>query len=126
MCIRDRQKTVQANPVSAQVALEWPFNGDGATSSPADTLTPAVKTLQGNFKWISHTFDHENLDAITSAAAVSELTQNNTAAATLGLTTFNTSRLITPDVSSLDNPLFLQAAFELSLIHISEPTRLLS
>src|SRR5664280_339945 len=106
----DWQKTVQANPVSAQVALEWPFNGDGATSSPSDTLTPAVKTLQGNFKWISHTFDHENLDAITSAAAVSELTQNNTAAATLGLTTFNTSRLITPDVSGLDNPLFLQAA----------------
>ena len=108
----DWQKTVQANPVSAQVALEWPFNGDGATSSPSDTLTPAVKTLQGNFKWISHTFDHENLDAITSAAAVSELTQNNTAAATLGLTAFNTSRLITPDVSGLDNPLFLQAALD--------------
>src|SRR5450759_3910818 len=108
----DWQKTVQANPVSAQVALEWPFNGDGATTPPPDTLTPAVKTLQGNFKWISHTFDHENLDAITYAAAVSELTQNNTAAATLGLTTFNTSRLITPDVSGLDNPLFLQAALD--------------
>jgi hypothetical protein len=101
---------VQANPVSAQVALEWPFNGDGATSPPPDTLTAAITALQGNFKWISHTFDHENLDAITYAAAVSELTQNNTAAATLGLTTFNTSRLITPDVSGLDNPLFLQAA----------------
>ena len=108
----DWQKTVQANPVSAQVALEWPFNGDGTTGTPTDTLTPAVKTLQSNFKWISHTWDHENLDAIAHDPAVLELTYNNTAATTLGLIKFNSSRLITPDVSGLDNPAFLQAANE--------------
>src|SRR5664280_2361211 len=96
----DWQKTVQANPVSAQVALEWPFNGNGTTGTPPDALTQAVTALQGNFKWISHTWDHENLDAIAHDPAVLELTQNNTAATTLGLTTFNTSRLITPDAVS--------------------------
>src|SRR5664280_2221935 len=118
------QNTMRAGATSGAVALEWPFNGVGTTTgfTPPDTLTPAITALQNNFKWINHTWDHENLDQITHDAAVTELTRNNAEAITLGLTQFNTSRLITPDISGLDNPAFLQAAVEQGVRYLVSDT----
>src|SRR5664280_1473469 len=119
------QNTMRAGATSGAVALEWPFNGVGSGPPDApnpDTLVPAIMTLQNNFKWINHTWDHENLDQITHDAAVTELTRNNAEAITLGLTQFNTSRLITPDISGLDNPEFLRAAFEQGVRYLVSDT----
>ena len=116
------QKAKQAQPTTPGFRLEMPFNGIGTTAAwltdegtvpgqfKPDTLTPAAKTNQAQFMWISHTYDHENLDAITAAAATTELQKNNQIATQLGLTNYTKKTLVTPDVSGLTNPNFLQSA----------------
>lgn len=118
------QNAKQAQPTTPGFRVELPFNGVGTTATwlneegnPAgqfkpDTLTPAAMANQGQFMWISHTYDHENLDAITYDAAYTELQDNNKVAKQLGLTTYTKKTLVTPDVSGLTNPAFLQAAVD--------------
>ncbi|MDP9159610.1 MAG: hypothetical protein M3O09_05200, partial [Acidobacteriota bacterium] len=108
------QTTTQNQPLTSNFVLHMAFNGFGAQpgSYVNDDLTPATQANQASFKWISHTFDHTNLDAITYANASSEITQNNTAATTLGLTSFDVRNMVTPDISGLTNPAFLQAAVD--------------
>jgi len=116
------QKAKQAQPTTAGFSLELPFNGIGTTAdfiasegNPAgqfspDTLTPALKANQAQFKWISHTYDHENLDSISAADTTTELQANDQIARQLGLQKYSKKTLVTPDVSGLTNPDFLQAA----------------
>ncbi|MBI3475628.1 MAG: choice-of-anchor D domain-containing protein [Acidobacteria bacterium] len=106
------QAAKQSNPVSANFVLSMAFNGAGAVlgAYPNDDLTPATQANQASFNWISHTFDHTNLDNVTYGKASSEITQNNAMAATLGLANFNVANMVTPDISGLSNPNFLQAA----------------
>jgi hypothetical protein len=116
------QRAKQAQPTTPGFMLELPFNGVGTTDAwlneegnPAgqfrpDTLTPMAKANQAQFMWISHTYDHENLDAISAAAATTELQKNNQIANQLGLQKYSEKTLVTPDVSGLTNPNFLQAA----------------
>lgn len=98
-------------PNADEIMLEWPFVGEGATGiySP-DTLTPAVRINQGAFRWISHTYTHANLDAISYADARWELRKNAGVAESLGLLEFWDDSLVQPDVSGLNNPNFLSAA----------------
>jgi hypothetical protein len=123
------QKAKQAQPTSTQLMIEFPFNGYGTTSAyyqqylsgqngtilpgtpSTDTLTPVVKQNQALFKWVSHTYDHENLDNATYAFTANEITQNNKVAAknNLDLTSFSKANLVTPDISGLSNPAALQA-----------------
>jgi hypothetical protein len=63
------QNATHASPISSQLKIEFPFNGEGTTSAyyrslgiTTDTLVPAVKANQANFKFINHTYDHQNLD----------------------------------------------------------------
>jgi hypothetical protein len=116
------QKAKQAQPTTPGFTLELPFNGVGTTAAwlkdegttpgqfMPDTLTPMAKTNQAQFMWISHTYDHENLDDISSAAATTELQNNNQIATQMGLQKYSKKTLVTPDVSGLTNPNFLQAA----------------
>ena len=106
------QTAKQSIPVSANFVLSMAFNGGGAVPGayPNDDLTPATQANQASFNWISHTFDHTNLDNVTYAKALSEITQNNAMAATLGFANFNVANMVTPDISGLNNPDFLQAA----------------
>ena len=106
------QNSQRAQSVTKNVTLTMAFNGYGASAgaySP-DTLTPVARSSQGQFYWVSHTHDHTNLDNIDYATATSEITQNNQAAASLGFTHFNKINMVTPDISGLKNPNYLQAA----------------
>ena len=95
----------------------------GATTGPLiDTLTLAVPQLQPNFYWVSHTYDHENLDAISYPAASAELTMNNAVATQLGLTNYSLRFLVQPDVSGLANSQFLQAAYDNGLRYLLSNT----
>jgi hypothetical protein len=108
------QNGVRANAVSRNVTLTMAYNGFGTSAgaySP-DTLTPAAKSNQAPFYWVSHTYDHTNLDSVDYATAAAEITQNNQTAAAMGFTHFNKSNMVTPDISGLTNPNFLQAAFD--------------
>jgi IPT/TIG domain len=128
------QQTKDASQITKDFEIEMPFNGVGTTTTfineegtPAgqfkpDTLTPAARLLQGQFNWISHTWDHTNLDAMSYADAVKELTQNNTLATQLGLRNYTKATLVTPDVSGLTNANFLKAAYDNAVRYLVSDT----
>lgn len=119
------QKGIRAQPTTSNFRSSFAFNGVGSTTAyyneyraatptaPAtDTLTPAVRN-DNNFFYINHTYTHANLDSISSAEATNELTENHKVAAAggLGLRRYSRGNLVTPDISGLANPAFLQSAY---------------
>jgi hypothetical protein len=110
------QKSKRNDPQLPGLATTLAFNGWGTTADfiagGIDTLTPAARQTQDQFYWISHTWDHQNLDATDIATTTSELQQNNTAAAQLGLSIYSARNLVQPDVSGLKNALGLKAAYD--------------
>lgn len=116
---RTWQASKRLRPVTADLRLDMVFNAEGATGiySP-DTLTPAARLYQGDFKWINHTFTHENLNAVTYAVARSEIGDNITTARTLGLRNFNAANLVTGEISGLRNPEAMRAAFDLGVRYV--------
>jgi hypothetical protein len=119
------------------IVAEMPFNAYGTTAAYAtepnayfpltkDDLTPAIKGNNGAFNWISHTYDHENLDNATAAQTTAELKQNHQIATsgTLNLQNYNKDSLITPDVSGLNNPAALQAMYAFGVRYIVSNTSL--
>jgi hypothetical protein len=122
------QTNLQNNYRTAgNVVLELPFNGAGTVAGeyPNDTLTPMAITLQSRFNWLSHTYTHANLDAISYANATTELKKNNQVANNLvkgGFTSYFKDSMIQPDVSGLDNPTFLQAAKDFGIRYLVSDT----
>jgi hypothetical protein len=122
------QTRVQMQPVSRDVRLHFAFNGEGATGIyPNDTLTPTLKMFRGLFKWISHTYDHEVLDAATYQMAWDELMRNHQVARDLRLTDkqlgiYTIQSLVTPEISGLSNPDFLRAAWDFGVRYVVSDT----
>jgi hypothetical protein len=106
------QSAFRANPLAANFRLDLAFNGEGAEPDywTRDTLLAATARQQVNFKWISHTYTHLNLDAASYGETYGELAQNAATASRLRLSTFSGSALICPDVSGLANPEAMRAA----------------
>ena len=125
------QAAKRAQATTAQFMLEIPYNGEG-TSPPynpddlamysPDTLTPLVHDREDELKWISHTYTHENLDAISYANAMTELTKNQETRNNLGLSKYSIANLITPDVSGLVNGEFLRAAWDFGIRYVVSDT----
>lgn len=109
-----------SNPALSQFKLEFPYNGQGSTDGAfsSDTLTLAIRANSGSFNWINHTWTHANLDFIDYAGAKTEIQKNSNAAKTLGLVNFKKSAMVQPDISGLNNPSFLQAAFDIGIRYI--------
>ncbi len=112
---------------SRAVKMTFPFNGEGSqpgyTDPLTDTLTPQLRRFQQLFKWVNHTWTHQNLDAVDYATAtVDEMQPNIQLAATFPMTTFSTSNLIQPDISGLTNPEFLRAAKDLGIKYLISDT----
>ena len=105
------QSKVQGDPLLADFRLDLGFNGVGTVPGQyvGDDLTAAAKLQQATFKWISHTWSHKYLDTLSYANTMDELLQNNTRATWLGLSSFDSQVLITPNVSGLKNPSALRA-----------------
>lgn len=107
------QNGVQRTATGASVMLELPFVGVGATrgyTDAPDTLTPVARANQSKFKWVNHTWDHTNLDAISYRDAMLIIQKNNLAALALRLRNYSMRNLVQPDISGLTNPDFLRAA----------------
>ncbi len=96
----------------------------GGSTAPAtlDTLTPAAVEQQQNYYWTSHTYDHENLDHISYAAASQEITLNNAVATQLGLDNYSLRFIVQPDVSGLGNADFLRAAYDNGIRYVLSNT----
>jgi hypothetical protein len=127
------QSSIRSRPNFGSFRMEWAFNGEGADpemweddplTPNGDTLTPAVRNLEQNFNFVTHTLTHANLDAISYADAALELTQNHQWALNLGLTNYDTDAMVQPDISGLANPNFQQAAFDYGIRYfISDASR---
>ena len=118
------QTAKQSQLVTSNFVLHMAFNGFGAQpgSYTPDDLTPASQSSQAFFKWISHTFDHTNLDHVNNATATTEITQNNATAVTLGLSSYDPQNMVTPDISGLTNPAFLKAAVDNGIHYLVSDT----
>ena len=120
------QNATRSASVSANTTLTMAYNGYGASKGAytPDTLTPAAAANQAQFNWVSHTYNHTNLDSVDYATASSELALNNQAARKLNLgpTNFTTHAMVTPDVSGLTNPNFLQAAYDKGMRYLVTDT----
>ncbi len=119
------QNSKRAQAISANTTLTMAFNGYGTTADAGyknDTLTPSAKATQSQFYWVSHTYDHTNLDAVNYQDATFQITQNNQIAQGLGLTHYSAISMVTPDVSGLANPNYLQAAYDNGLRYLVSDT----
>ncbi|HLL52453.1 MAG TPA: hypothetical protein VK447_02845 [Myxococcaceae bacterium] len=108
------QRAISADPQLAGWKMDMAFNGEGITlayAGPNDTLTPAALRWQSEFKWISHTYTHPDLNVADYAGASMEVTENNRTALALGLTSYSPLALVTPDVSGLYNPEAMSAMY---------------
>jgi len=83
-------------PLASGYTLGMAYNGSdanlsaGSTCSPnggVSQLTATSRCLAGTFRWISHTYDHADMDFTNYTQSVSEITQNRTVGTTLGLPT---------------------------------------
>lgn len=112
-----------SSPTLAGVRLELAFNGEGASGIyRRDTLTPSVRANQASFGWVSHTYTHENLDAVTYPTATTELALNHATATTLRLSSYTPDTLVQPDISGLGNPQFLRAASDFGIRYVISDT----
>ncbi len=130
------QSTLNSTAQTANFRLTLGFNGIGTVQSggyqPAnDTLVPKAQSLANKFNWVSHTYDHENLDCYnavpnsgvcneaTQTQSSYEITQNNARASSLGFgSAFDRKSMITPNVSGLANPNFIAAAVSNGLSYL--------
>jgi hypothetical protein len=100
------------------------FNGLGTVAGEYenDDLTPFVRTNKSMFKWISHTFTHTNLNTVDYATALSEITKNNQTAGNLGLPNYSRMNMVTPQISGLQNPQFIKAAYDAGIRYLVSDT----
>jgi len=123
------QTNLQLDPLFESFHATFAFNGVGTTwFAPTDPIFSAIASSGSRFTWVSHTWDHANLDCYTRdsngnclpatlAQSQAELKQNIAAAGALGITLDGTD-MVTPFNGGLINPNFLEAAAEAGIQNI--------
>ena len=123
------QNNLKADPLFSTFHSTYGLNGVGTTWFPkTDPVFAAISSLGSNFAWVSHTWDHPNLDCYsidrngncvpaTLTQSLSQLNQNISAAANLGINLDRTG-LITPFGSGLSNANFMAAAAQVGVRYI--------
>jgi hypothetical protein len=120
------QNNLKADPLFSTFHATFAFNGVGTTwFPPSDPIFGAIRSLGSNFTWLSHTWDHADLDCYsvnnsgkcvpaTLAQSQAELNQNISVAPSLGINLDRTS-MVTPYNGGLGNANFLTAAVQAGL-----------
>jgi hypothetical protein len=93
-------------PAGSTFVSTMAFNGVGTVAGeyPDATLLNVARANRQKVGWLNHTWDHENLDAMTRAATRDEVDRNCRKARDLKFPGFNCNELVTPDMSGLTNP----------------------
>lgn len=69
-----------------------------------DTLSSRLVANKAQFKWVSHTYDHEYMDNMTYDMALNgEMIPNDKVAQKMGLPNYNKSTMVSPNISGLYN-----------------------
>lgn len=141
------QNGVRANtPNAAAFRLTMPFNGVGfgvryggegqyPPNKPGflidlinenvlyDTLTTRVVADKANFKWLSHTYDHQGMDDMTyDQALTNEMVANDNVRNKMGLPNYDKTTMVTPVISGLYNADVLAALQAYGLIYLVSDT----
>jgi hypothetical protein len=90
-------------PAGSTYITTMAFNGIGASRRdyPDQTPVSAAQAAGSQLTWLNHTWDHENMDALTRSAAAREVSNNCARAVALRLSGFTCTELVTPDMSGL-------------------------
>jgi hypothetical protein len=126
------QAGLQSQPQFQSYRGTYGVNGVGTTwFAASDPVFAAIKSLNTQFWWVSHTWDHPNLDCYTTtqsgacvpatlAQSLAELNQDIAVAPSLGIT-LDPIGMVTPFNSGLSSASFLQAAAEVGIRYIVYP-----
>lgn len=126
------QASVQSDAQFQSYRGTLAFNGVGSTwFDSSDPVFAAIKSLNPKFWWVSHTWDHPNLDCYsqtqsgacvpaTLAQSLAELNQNIAVAPQLGIT-LDRAGMVMPYASGAKNLSFLQAAAQTGIQYIIYP-----
>lgn len=117
-----QNKLRAASPNTAQLRLEMPFNGVGASGIYPSALISAIRNKPNQFKWINHTYDHALLTDISYSDAMIQLIRNDQVAQNLRLSLYSKDSMIQPEISGLNNPEFLRAAKDFGIRYILSDT----
>ncbi|MFQ3662689.1 MAG: hypothetical protein SNJ69_09885 [Chloroflexaceae bacterium] len=125
------QQARRAEPNTRQLRLTMVFNGVGADPLNVgggmpenDDLVPLTQAQHSNFFWVNHTYTHLLLNDINIPVAQfrSELQNNHQVARRLGFTNYNRASLVTPEISGLNNPVFLNEAYRWGIRYMVSDT----
>lgn len=123
------QDQLKEDPLFSTFHSTFAFNGVGTTwFDPSDPVFAAISSLGSNFSWLSHTWDHPQIDCYatdsngncipaTLAQSQSELNQNIAIAQSLGINLDRTS-MVTPFNGGLGDADFITAAVQAGLQYI--------
>jgi hypothetical protein len=116
------QAARQADPLTAQFRAAFAFNAQGAQAPGRDGLTDKALALGPTFAWLNHTWDHAEMDAMSYAAAFSELSQNNQYGIGSGLSRYAPENLVTPSMTGLGNAEVMRAAYDVGIRQVISDT----
>lgn len=116
-----RQATL---PAGSSFTTDMAFNGFGTQTSeyPDTTLLLAARQAGNRLVWLSHTWDHENMDAMTRSQASTEVVRNCNRGRNLLFNAFRCSELVTPDMSGLGNLNALRGMYDGGVRYIVSDT----
>lgn len=130
------QSRARSNGQYRYLKVAHAYNGFGTSAAfglPNDPLLTEARRLRSTFNWLSHTYNHENLDCylpvpnsgictpVTYANAVNEIELNRTASRSLGLSD-DTASMVTPGISGLNNPNFMKAFVDRGMRYVVTDT----
>ena len=119
----DWQNARRAEPLTAHLRSAFAFNALGAKPAGQDALTDkASRARQGSFTWINHTWDHQDMNAMSYATAFEELNKNNQYGIGAGFDEYTVENLVTPGISGLDNAEVMRAAFDVGIRQLVSDT----
>ena len=118
------QQNFRQRPSGVHFRYDMAFNGLGTEPGqyPGDDLTAYAAATEGEFKWISHTFTHPYLTSLTYEESLPQVVQNNLKAVELGLTDYSPASMVTPNITGLENPSFLNAAYDAGVRYLVTDT----
>ena len=124
---------LHASPQTAGFLVTLAFNGVGAADGSGvdltDNLVSAAMSHAAHFFWVSHTYDHENLDCYdpvpnsgictpaTGPEAAAEIDSNVTIANALQVN-LDRQSMVTPSISGLSNPAFIGDAVQRGIMYL--------
>lgn len=132
------QSKWQQKPQFQRFRVTHAFNGYGAAQDGRtlrDDLIQQTLAFRSKFYWVSHTWDHQNLDCFrpvpnsgpagcrpaTEQESAEEIAQNAAQAKELGLP-LDTLSMVTPAISGLNNTAFLSAAAKAGIRYLVSDT----